>query len=136
MKDKNRSWLSLVPAYWAALFDIVITATHQNPDYWRGNLKKANEGNPIGAYVMSHHVFGFFVISLIWLVIIGLVVCFVPYKFSRVFLLFVVIVNSWGASTWLSQFYGFWYVIVFTLFNAVLFYTIEDLVSSKSVKSI
>jgi len=107
MKDKNRSWLLLVPACWAALFDIVITATHQNPDYWRGNLKQANEGNPIGAYMVAHHVLGLFIISLIWLVIIGLVGRFVPYKFSRVFLLFVLIVNSWGASTWLSQFYGF-----------------------------
>lgn len=60
MKDKNRSWLSLVPAYWADVFDIVITATHQNPDYWRGNLKQANEGNPIGAYVMANHIFVFF----------------------------------------------------------------------------
>lgn len=48
--------------------------------------------------MMAHNVFGFFVISLIWLVIIGLVGRFVPYKFSRVFLLFVLIVNSWGAS--------------------------------------
>lgn len=136
MRDRNRSGLSFIPAYWAALFDIIITITHQKPAYWKGNLKQANEGNPFGAYMMAQHVSGIFVISLLWLVIIGLAGRFLPYKFSRVFLLFVLIVHSFGASTWLSSFYGFWYVIVFTLFNAVLFYTIEDLVASKSTKLI
>lgn len=132
MKEKQPSWLPFVPAYWAALFDIIITITHQHPDYWKGNLDKANEGNPIGAYMMGHHVSGIFVISFIWLVIIGLAGRFLPQKYSRIFLLFVLIVHSWGASSWLSLYYGFWPVIVFTLFNAILFYTVEDLVRLKA----
>ena len=70
---KNKSWVSFIPAYWAALFDIIITITHQSTAYWQGNLTKANEGNPFGAYMMAHHVSGIFVICFIWLVIIGLV---------------------------------------------------------------
>ena len=126
MKQTNRRLLSVVPAYWAALFDIIITITHQNPDYWQGNLRKANEGNPIGAYMMAHHVSGIFVISLIWLIIIGLAGLFLPEKFARIFLLFVLIVHSYGASTWLSSHYGFWWVIGFIVVNSVLYRLIED----------
>ncbi|MBN8820900.1 MAG: hypothetical protein J0I82_02670 [Spirosoma sp.] len=132
---KNKSWLSFVPAYWAALFDIIITITHQSDDYWQGNLTKANEGNPFGAYMMAHHVSGIFVICFIWLVIIGLVGRWLPNNYTKVFLLFVLIVHSWGASTWLSQFYGFWSVIGFTLFNAILFYRVEDFRQSQVVKA-
>ncbi|OJW70749.1 MAG: hypothetical protein BGO59_04995 [Spirosoma sp. 48-14] len=135
MRMKNKSWLSFVPAYWAALFDIIITITHQSDDYWQGNLTKANEGNPFGAYMMAHHVSGIFVICFIWLVIIGLVGRWLPNNYTKVFLLFVLIVHSWGASTWLSQFYGFWSVIGFTLFNAILFYRVEDFRQSQVVKA-
>ena len=125
IRDMNRKLLLLVPAHWAALFDVVITITHQPADYWNGNLSRANEGNPIGAYMMGNHVSGIFVISFVWLVIIGVLGYFLPRKFANVFLLFVLMVHSWGASTWLSQFYGFWYVIVFIASNSVLFYAIQ-----------
>ena len=131
---KSKSWLPFVPAYWAALFDIIITITHQSDEYWQGNLTKANEGNPFGAYMMANHVSGIFVICFIWLVIIGLVGRWLPDRYARIFLLFVLIVHSWGASTWLSSLLGFWSVIVFTLFNAILFYIVEDLLQSKSIK--
>lgn len=135
IRMKNKSWLSFVPAYWAALFDIIITITHQSDDYWQGNLTKANEGNPFGAYMMAHHVSGIFIICFIWLVIIGLVGRWLPNNYANVFLLFVLIVHSWGASTWLSQFYGYWSVIGFTLFNAILFYRVEDFRQSRLVKA-
>jgi hypothetical protein len=93
---KRQTWLSLIPAYWAALFDIVITIVHQPDEYWQGNLTKANEANPFGAYIMANHVSGIFVISFIWLIIIGVVGRLLPYKFARVFLLFVLIAHSWG----------------------------------------
>lgn len=85
---------------------------------------------------MAHHVSGIFVICFIWLVIIGLVSRWLPDKYAKVFLLFVLIVHSWGASTWLSQFYGFWSVIVFMLFNAILFHRVEDFRQSRVVEAI
>ncbi|GAB3889202.1 hypothetical protein [Spirosoma agri] len=126
MKNKNRTLFSLIPAYWAALFDIIITVTHQHPDYWQGNLKKANEGNPIGAYMMANHVSGIFVISFIWLVIIGLAGYFLPERYARIFLLFVLIAHSYGASTWISLHYGFWWVIVFIAINSILYRVVEE----------
>lgn len=132
MKNTNRKLLLLVPAYWAALFDIIITITHQPEEYWNGNLNRANEGNPIGAYMMGSHVSGIFVISFIWIVIIGVLGYYLPRKYANVFLLFVLIVHSWGASTWLSQFYGFWFVIVFVAFNSVLFYVIQEILYSEN----
>jgi hypothetical protein len=127
LKSTNQKLVSLIPAYWAALFDIIITIVHQPKEYWRGNLNKANEGNPIGAFMMGNHVSGIFVISFIWLVIIGILGYYLPRKFSNVFLLFVLIAHSWGASSWISNLYGFWYIMVFILFNSTLFYIIEDI---------
>ena len=77
--------------------------------------------------MMGNHVSGIFVISFIWLVIIGILGYYLPRKFSNVFLLFVLIAHSWGASSWISNLYGFWYIMVFILFNSTLFYIIEDI---------
>ena len=96
-------------------------------------MDKANEGNPIGGFLMKNHVSGLFVISFIWLIIIGLVGYYLPRKYSRIFLLFILIIHSYGASSWLSQFYGFWYAIAFMLFNAILFYIIEDFANRKGI---
>jgi hypothetical protein len=125
--------LLLIPAIWASLFDIGITIINQPKEYWSGNLDKANEGNPIGGFLMKNHVSGLFVISFIWLIIIGLVGYYLPRKYSRIFLLFILIIHSYGASSWLSQFYGFWYAIAFMLFNAILFYIIEDFANRKGI---
>ncbi|MFT4740815.1 MAG: hypothetical protein ACJAT1_001687 [Marivirga sp.] len=53
---KNHKLLMLIPASWAIIFDIFITTYFQNPYYWKGDLSKATEGNPIGAWFMSQHV--------------------------------------------------------------------------------
>ena len=131
MVELKSKRLRFVPAYWAAIFDVAITIIHQPKEYWDGNLGKANEGNPFGAYMMANHVSGIFVISAIWLVIIGVVGYFLPPKFARVFLLFVLMVHTWGASTWISNHYGFWYVMAFVLFNSVLFYITQDVIQQE-----
>lgn len=124
--------LSIIPALWASLFDIAITAIHQSSEYWSGDLSQANEGNPIGAYFMSKHVAGMFVISGLWLVVIVLLGYFLPRQIRKVFLLFCVIAHSYGASTWLSNRYGFWYMIVFILFNSILYSVVDDFVGRKN----
>lgn len=68
---KSHKLLLLIPALWASIFDIFITTAYQNPDYWAGDLTKANEGNPIGAWFMSQHVSGLFIISAFWVILIG-----------------------------------------------------------------
>jgi hypothetical protein len=40
-----------------------------------------------------------------------------------------------AASSWISVSYGFWSTIIFCLFNAILFYKIEDLINKKNVES-
>jgi hypothetical protein len=137
--DRKQKLLLLIPALWASLFDIVITITHQAKDYWSGNLQLANEGNPIGNFMMTKHVSGIFIISAAWLLLIGLLGYYLPKRLARIFLVFVLIVHCWAASTWISR-YGFWHEILFMLFNAILFCVIDEFagmtnLKSKSIKS-
>ena len=130
MTRKNKL-LYLVPALWTSLFDTAITIIHQPKEYWNGDLTKANEGNPIGALFMENHVGGLFIISAFWIFAIGLLGYFLPRQISKVFLLFCVIAHSFGASTWLSSRYGFWYVITFILFNSILYCMVDYLVDKQ-----
>lgn len=118
--------LLLIPALWTSLFDILITIIHQPAEYWNGDLTKANEGNPIGALFMTTHMAGLFVISALWLILICVLGYFLPRRLGRVFLLFCVIAHSFAASTWLSSRYGFWYAMVFIMFNSVLYISVEQ----------
>jgi len=127
-KDKL---LLLVPALWTSIFDITITVIHQSKEYWNGDLTKANERNPIGAFFMRNHVSGLFIISGLWIIAIGLLGYFLPRKTRKIFLLFCVIAHSFGASTWLSSRYGFWYVVMFILFNSILYCIIDNIVDKK-----
>jgi uncharacterized sodium:solute symporter family permease YidK len=126
--NKRDRLILMIPAFWTSLFDITITITHQTNEYWKGDLSKANEGNPIGAFFMAKHISGIFIISIIWLILIAILGYYLPRKISRVFLLFTLIAHSYGASTWLSNNYGFWYALSLILFNSILFYVVGDLV--------
>jgi hypothetical protein len=122
MNSKNKiKYLSLVPAYFVALFDCIITITHQSKSYWNGDLKAFNEANPIGAFFMSHHVSGIFIVCLSWLIIIFIISHFLKGHIRDMYLLFVLIAHSVGASSWLSSLYGFWSWIVFVGFNSILY---------------
>jgi hypothetical protein len=116
----------LIPAFCASIIDITVTVVHQAPAYWAGNLSQANEGNPIGNMMMKNHVSGIFVISGIWLVLIGLLGYHLPRRWSRLFLLFAVIAHSYGASTWISPRYGFWWAMALIAFNTVVYMLIDE----------
>ena len=130
---KREKLLALIPAFWASIFDITITIVHQSKEYWNGNLNMANEGNPIGNFMMKNHVSGIFMISILWLILIGVLGFYLPRKISKIFLLFVLMVHSYGASTWISNHYGFWSIILFILFNSILFYIIDDKINKKRI---
>jgi len=134
MKKRDKLFV-LIPAFWASLFDITITIVYQKKEYWDGNLNMVNEGNPIGNFMMKNHVSGIFVISIMWLILIGVFGYYLPRKLSQIFLLFVLITHSWAASTWIFMEFGFWFVIVFILFNSILFYKIDDKINRKISKS-
>lgn len=127
--SKKQKLFLLIPALWASLFDIVVTIIHQPKEYWAGNLAVANEGNPIGKMMMTNHVSGIFIISIFWLVLIALLGYYLPRLLSRIFLVFVLIVHGWAASTWISPRYGFWSVIVLMIFNSILFCLMDELVA-------
>jgi len=130
---KREKIFALIPALWGSLFDTIITINGQIPEYWNGNLNMANEGNPIGNFMMKNHVSGIFVICGLWLILIAILGYYLPRKISRIFLLFVLMAHSWGASTWISMKYGFWPIMIFILFNSILFYIIDDLINKKNV---
>lgn len=127
---KQAKLYPLIPAFCASIIDIAVTIVHQAPAYWAGNLSQANEGNPIGNMMMKNHVSGIFVISGIWLVLIGLVGYNLPRKWSRIFLLFAVIAHSYGASTWISPRYGFWWAMALIAFNTIVYILFDE--SNKS----
>lgn len=133
---KSHKLLLLIPALWVSIFDMFITSFWQDPDYWKGNLSKAKESNPIGSWFMSQHVSGLFVISTIWIIFIGVLGYYLPTKLRKIFLLFVLIAHSFGASTWLTRFHGFWSAIIFILLNTVLYVFIEDYVNKKEARSV
>ena len=125
MTVKGRLTL-LMPAIWTCIVDVALTTIHQPEEYWTGNLDAGNEANPIGRLFMRNHVSGFFIISAAWLILIVVLGYYLPRAISRIFLLFVVLAHSVGASTWLLNRYGYWSVIIFVLFNAILFCVVED----------
>ena len=131
--NKTKKLLALIPALWASLFDTVITIVHQPKEYWNGNLNTANEANDIGNFMMKQHVSGIFIVCGIWIILIAILGFYLPKKYSRIFLLFVLIAHSFGGGSWLSNNYGFWTAIVFILFNSILFYKIEDLINKEKV---
>lgn len=118
--------LRIAPALIASLIDISITIIHQPKEYWDGNLNKANEGNPIGAALMAEHISGLFVISGFWVIVIIVLGYYLPNWLSKYFLLFTLIAHSFGASTWLSSRYGFWYAMALILFNTITYLLIEQ----------
>ncbi|AGA76581.1 hypothetical protein [Echinicola vietnamensis] len=125
MNIRNKAFL-LIPAFWASIFDIAVTIYHQPATYWSGNLKHYNEGNPIGAFFMSNHVYGLFLICGIWLVLIYIIGKSLKGKAQKIFLLFVVIAHSFGASTWISSRYGFWFAMLLIAFNSSLYIFINE----------
>jgi len=129
MKEKilNSKFILLIPAYWACIVDEVITILNQSEDYWKGDLSKANEGNPIGAFMMANHTYGLFIICGFWLVLIALISYKLNNRKLKIFALFVLIAHSFGASSWISFIYGFWVAILFIFINAVLFIEIENI---------
>jgi len=131
--NKRKKLLALIPALWASLFDAVITIAHQPKEYWNGNLNVANEANTIGNFMMKQHVSGIFIVCGIWMILIGILGYYIPRKYSRIFLLCVLIGHCFGAGSWLSMLYGFWSAIVFILFNTILFYKIDDLINKEKV---
>lgn len=131
---KHDKLILLIPSLWASIFDIFITSFWQDPNYWKGDLSKAREGNPIGAWFMSQHVSGLFVISIIWILMIVVLGYYLPGKFRKIFLLFVLIAHSFGASTWLTVWYSFWSAMLFIFFNTVLYVLIEDYVNKRETQ--
>lgn len=125
-------FIMLIPAFWAALFDMTITVIYQPNEYWKGNLNIANEANPIGAFAMKHHVLGFFIVSFLWLLIIGLVGAFLPKKTTVFFTLFVLLCHTWGGSSWIMNNFGFWFVMLYMLTNSFLFLYCQNYYTSKS----
>ncbi len=134
--EKRVKLLSIIPAIWASFFDILITTIYQPTEYWNGNLDLANEANPIGAFAMKNHVSGFFVMSILWLNLIAILGYYLPKKISSIFLLFTLIAHSWGGASWILSHFGFWFVMLFFLFNSVLYFKINDMISlcEKAIK--
>ncbi|UOK42242.1 MULTISPECIES: hypothetical protein [Flavobacterium] len=133
-KILNSKLILLIPAYWACLFDVIITIVNQSDEYWKGNLSRANEGNPIGAFMMANHTSGIFIISFIWLLLIGIIGYNLSKRKLKTFALFVMVAHTFGASTWLSGYYNFWYAIIFILINSIMFIEINDIYEKRDDK--
>lgn len=129
--DKSRV-LPIIPALWASIIDIGATIFGKPAGYWKGDLHIANERNPIGSFFMAHHTSGLFIISAVWIILIVALGYYLPRKISKIYLLFVLIAHSWGASSWIPKEYNFLGSISLFLFNAILYIMIEELSSTKN----
>lgn len=114
-------WNNMAPALLASGIDIMITIVHQPLAYWEGNLSQANEGNPIGALLMSQHIAGLFILSGLWIGLIIILGLYLHHKLLRYVILFVVIAHSYGAASWLAPRYGFWSAMALILLNTVVY---------------
>jgi len=119
--------LILVPALWACLFDLIVTIINQPNAYWKGNLQMVREGNPLIGVLMKHHILGILIFVFLWLLTIGIIGYYLPSKLLRMFSLFVLVIHTYGASSWLAESFGFWPVVNFVLLNSILFIAIEDI---------
>ena len=133
MKEKilNSKLILLIPAYWTCIFDIIITIINQSDEYWKGNLSKANEGNPIGAFMMANHTSGIFIVCALWLILIRIIGLKLSNRKLKIFALFVLIAHSFGASSWLSNYYGFWYAIIFIFINSIMYIEFENIYETR-----
>ncbi len=132
MIDKKTKLLIFVPAAFACLIDLLVTAVNQKPEYWQYYLHEAVEGNPILNWAMQNHVLGLFIVTMIWLIIISVICMFTPVKIGKIICLAIVIGNSWGAGTWISRYYGFWAVIVMVVVNSVIYSTFDGIQNRKT----
>ncbi|MBV6646383.1 MAG: hypothetical protein KI790_13090 [Cyclobacteriaceae bacterium] len=130
--DRLSKWINLAPTLIASLIDITVTIVHQPKAYWEGNLNKANEGNPIGAILMSSHVSGLFIISAIEVVLIMLLGYYLPRKISRYLLLFVLIAHSCAATTWIAKRYGYWSVMALALCNTLTYLIANNIIEKRT----
>jgi hypothetical protein len=121
----------LAPCFWACIVDTAVTVLHQSSEYWKGDLTKANEANPLGSVAMRNHPSGIFVLTLAWFILIGVVGYLLPITLLRIFSLAIVMGHTVGAATWLMKFYGFWYVIILVIVNAVLYISMDEVYRKK-----
>lgn len=113
--------INIFPAFWAALFDIIITIYFQPKEYWDGNLKNHNEANPIGSFAMNESIYGIFVISIIWLILILIMGLFLPKNWISYTTLFILLCHTVGASSWIMMHFGFNYIFILIAINSFLF---------------
>lgn len=130
------NFIMLIPAFWAAIFDMTITVIYQPREYWNGNLNIANEANPIGAFAMKHHISGFFIICLLWLLLIFFIGSKLKGKNLFTFTLFVVMCHTWGGSSWIMNQFGFIFVMIYIFLNSILFNYCLEIYNSKNNKHI
>lgn len=76
---------------------------------------------------MQNHVTGIFIVTFLWLVFIFFLTLYTPVKVGRIICLAIVLGNSWGAGTWISRYYGFWFVMLLVVVNSILFITFDEL---------
>lgn len=120
-KELKNRLIIILPAFFAALLDILITIYFQPKEYWNGSLKYHNEANPIGSFAMSESIYGLFIISAIWLIIILILGIFIPYKWISYVSLFILISHTLGGCSWIMINFGFQYQFILIGINTFLF---------------
>jgi hypothetical protein len=126
--------LIFIPFFWACFVDLILTTINQPTEYWYGNLQMVSEGNPLVEFLMKNSISGIFIFVSFWIPIIVIIGYYLPSKFLRVLVLFVVILHTYGASSWLAECCGFWTLITFVLLNSFMFILFEDIYRLRTLK--
>lgn len=109
-----------IPPIWAMTIDLIMTSVHQASEYWKGNLTKVNEGNPVVYFFMNNHVYGIFILHLLSLSLVSTLIYFAPKRIAMIISFAFVLGNSYGAATWIRPYYGFWLTILLFIINGII----------------
>ena len=70
---------------------------------------------------MKNYVYGIFFVSITWFAIVIITGIYIPQKYFKFFSIFILLSHCWGASSWLSQLYGFWSVMAFIIITSIIY---------------
>jgi hypothetical protein len=102
-------WLCVAPTALSFL-DTALTLWGQAPEYWAGDYTRCREGNPVLRWCLEQHPAAALAESAAWVVLFGAAVLVLPWRAAKVLALAVALGHVVGASSWLEDRLGTYWV--------------------------
>jgi hypothetical protein len=102
MIQSRRVWLFLPVAILFAL-DVTFTLIGQPPSYWAGDLRTANEANPIAHELLIVDPLLFVGFALAWTALLGTIIVRWAHPLGMALAMLVAVAHAIGGSSWLLR---------------------------------